>query len=132
MKFTLDNPSADYVFGNYGDGKLKVNQSSYDASLIIFPDKLHTDWPVTSVDDLEVHHFEEIITRHPGAVESGSHGYRRCLQNLQPAGGGRSRCCSCSNRFLTRTKKRDLVGRKYVSELQQYVQLLKRIGCDKP
>jgi len=72
MKFTLDNPSADYVFGNYGDGKLKVNQSSYDASLIIFPDKLHTDWPVTSVDDLEVHHFEEIITRHPDIVLLGT------------------------------------------------------------
>ena len=42
MKFTLDNPSADYVFGNYGDGKLKVNQTDYDSSLIIFPDMLHT------------------------------------------------------------------------------------------
>jgi len=72
MKFTLDNPSADYVFGNYGDGKLKVNQTDYDSSLIIFPDMLHTDWPVSSVNDLEVQHFEEIITRNPDIVILGT------------------------------------------------------------
>jgi len=72
MKFTLDNPTADYVFGNYGDGKLKVNQTDYDTSLIIFPDMLHTDWPVTSVDDLSVEHFEEIITRNPDIVLLGT------------------------------------------------------------
>jgi len=32
MKFTLDNPAADYVFGHYGDGKLKVNQTDYNNS----------------------------------------------------------------------------------------------------
>ena len=72
MKFTLDNPTADYVFGNYGDGKLKVNQSEYTTSLIIFPDKLYTDWPVASVDDLEVPHFEQIITRNPDIVLLGT------------------------------------------------------------
>lgn len=72
MKFTLDNPSADYVFGDYGDGKLKVNETPYDSSLVIFPDALHTDWPVTSVDDLEVRHFEEIIARSPDIVLLGT------------------------------------------------------------
>lgn len=72
MKFTLDNPSADYVFGNYGDGKLKVNQTDYDSSLIIFPDMLHTDWPVSSVNELEVQHFEEIIARSPDIVLLGT------------------------------------------------------------
>ncbi len=72
MKFTLDNPSADYVFGNYGDGKLKVNQTDYDSSLIIFPDMLHTDWPVSSVNELEVQHFEEIIVRSPDIVLLGT------------------------------------------------------------
>lgn len=72
MKFTLDNPSADYVFGDYGDGELKVNQTAYDTSLVIFPDALHTDWPVASVDDLEVHHFDEIIARRPDIVLLGT------------------------------------------------------------
>jgi len=66
MKFTLDNPTADYVF------ELKVNQTDYDPSLIIFPDMLHTDWPVTCVDDLSVEHFEEIITRNPDIVLLGT------------------------------------------------------------
>ena len=72
MKFTLDNPTADYVFGNYGDGKLKVNQSEYNTSLIILPDKLYTDWPVASDDDLEAQHFEQIITRNPDIVLLGT------------------------------------------------------------
>lgn len=72
MKFTLDTPSADYVFGHYGDGKLKVNQSDYDTSLIIFPDALYTDWPVNSVDELEVKHLDEIVRRSPDIVLLGT------------------------------------------------------------
>lgn len=72
MKFTLDKPSADYVFGHYGDGKLKVNETDHRASLIIFPDALHTDWPVDSVDKLKISHFEEIISRRPDVVLLGT------------------------------------------------------------
>ena len=72
MKFTLDNPAADFVFGHYGDGKLKVNDTDYTSSLIIFPDTLHTDWPVASVDDITIGHFEEIIARSPDIVLLGT------------------------------------------------------------
>ena len=72
MKFTLDNPSADYVFGHYGDGKLKVNQTDYQASLIIFPDALVTDWPVNAVQELKVSHFDEIVKRKPEIVLLGT------------------------------------------------------------
>lgn len=72
MKFTLDNPSADYVFGHYGDGKLKVNQTDHTSSLIIFPDTLLTDWPVTSVEELQVSHFDEIVSRNPDIVLLGT------------------------------------------------------------
>ena len=72
MKFTLENPSADFVFGHYGDGLLKVNQTSYDSSLIIFPDALHTDWPVNSIDDIDISHFEEITRRRPDIVLLGT------------------------------------------------------------
>ncbi len=72
MKFTLDNPAADYVFGHYGDGRLKVNQTDYDASLIIFPDTLITDWPVNNLDDMSISHFDEIISRNPDIVLLGT------------------------------------------------------------
>ncbi len=72
MKFTLDNPDADYVFGHYGDGKLKVNQTLYESSLVIFPDALHTGWPVNSIDELVVDHFKEVLARSPDIVLLGT------------------------------------------------------------
>lgn len=72
MKFTLDNPSADYVFGHYGDGVLKVNQTNYQDSLIIFPDALVTDWPVHSVEELKMSHFDKILKRKPEIVLLGT------------------------------------------------------------
>lgn len=91
MKFTLDSPSADYVFGHYGDGKLKINQTEHDASLIIFPDALFTDWPVNSVDELQVAHFAEIIKRNPDIVLLGTGLHQRfptiaCRRSLVEAG----------------------------------------------
>ncbi len=72
MKFVLDNPEADYVFGHYGDGKLKVNEQLYDTSMVIFPDALHTDWPCNSINELTVGHFDEIIARNPDIVLLGT------------------------------------------------------------
>jgi len=72
MKFTLDNPAADYVFGHYGDGKLKVNQTDYNTSLIIFPDALVTDWPVNSVEELKISDLDELIKRKPDIALLGT------------------------------------------------------------
>jgi len=72
MKFTQDTPNADYVFGHYGDGKLMVNTDVHTCSLIIFPDKLVSDWPVQTVDDLTPEHFKEISTRSPEIVLLGT------------------------------------------------------------
>ena len=72
MKLTLEKPSADFVFGHYGDGLLKVNQASYDRSLIIFPDALHPDWPVNTIDDIDISHFAEISRRKPDIVLLGT------------------------------------------------------------
>jgi len=72
MKFTLDNPTADYVFGHYGDGRLVINQTEYESSLIIFPDSLHAQWPVNSIEELELTHLDEIIQRSPDIVLLGT------------------------------------------------------------
>ena len=72
MKFTLESANADYVFGHYGDGKLTVNETAYNTSLIIFPDKLTTDWPVNSLEELDISHFQEIIDRQPDIALLGT------------------------------------------------------------
>jgi len=72
MKFTLDNPNAEFVFGHYGEGKLKVNETIYESSLIIFPDALHTDWPVNSIDELRAQHLQQVIDRKPDIMLLGT------------------------------------------------------------
>lgn len=72
MKFTQDTPNADYVFGHYGDGKLIVNTEVHESSLIIFPDKLVSNWPVQSVDDLAPEHFSDISARNPEIILLGT------------------------------------------------------------
>lgn len=71
MKFTLENPQADYVFSNYGNGALTVNEQPHEGSLLIFPDTL-TDWPVVSVKDLTIRDFELFIDRRPDIIILGT------------------------------------------------------------
>lgn len=71
MKFTLENPQADYVFNNYGSGILTVNDQPYERSLLIFPNAL-TEWPVTSIPELELDHFAAFIDRRPDIIILGT------------------------------------------------------------
>ncbi len=71
MKFTLENPNADYVFNNYGDGVLTVNEQPYNNSVLIFPDSL-TDWPVNSAQQLEIGHFTTFLERRPDIIILGT------------------------------------------------------------
>lgn len=71
MKFTLDNPQGEFVFSNYGDGFLTVNDQSHSNSLVIFPDLLET-WEVTGFDQLTADHFDIFIDRKPDVVILGT------------------------------------------------------------
>ncbi len=72
MKFTLDNPDGEYVFSDYGDGYLTINENRHEQSLIVFPDEIHTQWPVESVGTLEISHFDLLIERKPDVVILGT------------------------------------------------------------
>ena len=71
MKFTLDNPQGEFVFSNYGDGFLTVNDQSHSNSLVIFPDLLET-WEVPGFDQLTADHFDIFIDRKPDVVILGT------------------------------------------------------------
>ena len=71
MKFTLDNPQGEFVFSNYGDGFLTVNDQSHNNSLVIFPDLLEA-WPVSDFDQLTADHFTIFTERNPDVVILGT------------------------------------------------------------
>lgn len=71
MKFTLENPQAGYVFNNYGNGVLMVNEEPYETNLLIFPDSL-AEWTPKSVQDLKIGDFDIFIDRRPDIVILGT------------------------------------------------------------
>ncbi len=71
MKFTLDNPQGEFVFSNYGDGFLTVNDQQHDNNLLIFPDHLEA-WPVSDINQLGADDFEIFLQRKPDVVIFGT------------------------------------------------------------
>ncbi len=71
MKFTLDKPQGEFVFSNYGDGFLTVNDQSHSNHLVIFPDHLEP-WSVATFDQLTADHFDIFVKRNPDVVILGT------------------------------------------------------------
>lgn len=66
MKLHPANFSHQYIFTGYGDGYVVINQIRYEKNLIVLPDRLIENWPVISVSELEIQHFENLL---PHALE---------------------------------------------------------------
>ncbi|MBP6367628.1 MAG: Mth938-like domain-containing protein [Nitrosomonas sp.] len=75
MKLHLANFAHQNIFTGYGDGYVLINQIRHEKSLIIFPDQLLENWPVTSIAQLEMQHFDSLIQRTPEILilGTGSH-----------------------------------------------------------
>lgn len=72
MKLHLANFSHQYIFTGYGDGYVLINQVRHEKSLIVLPDHLIEDWPITSVSQLEVQHFENLAPYTPEIIILGT------------------------------------------------------------
>ena len=72
MKLHLANFSHQYIFTGYGDGYVLVNQIRYEKNLIVLPDHLIENWPVISVSQLEVQHFDYLMPHAPEIVILGT------------------------------------------------------------
>jgi len=71
MKFTLDNPQGEYVFSNYGEGFLSVNDQKLESSVLIFPDSVEP-WSVSDVATLSVDDFSMFLERKPDVLIFGT------------------------------------------------------------
>ena len=72
MKLHLANFAHQYIFTGYGDGYVLINQIRYEKSLIVLPDHLIEDWPVSSVSQIENRHFESMLSRTPAIIILGT------------------------------------------------------------
>lgn len=68
MQLTEDRPEGQYFIRSLGSDAIQVVDTRYRDSLILSPEHGVSDWPVTSVDDLEAAHFEPVLAWRPDVV----------------------------------------------------------------
>ncbi len=71
MKLDLDAGTGN-IIRFYSQGKVVVNQTTYTASLIVFPELVIPDWPPQRFVDLAAPHFELINKHRPEIVIVGT------------------------------------------------------------
>ena len=72
MKLHLANFSHQNIFTGYGEGYVLINQLRYEKSLIVLPERLIEEWPVVSVSQLEVQHFDNLLSHTPEIIILGT------------------------------------------------------------
>jgi uncharacterized protein len=60
------------IFTGYGEGYVLINQIRYEKNLIVLPDYLVEDWPILSVQELELQHFENLLPHSPEIILLGT------------------------------------------------------------
>lgn len=72
MKLHLSQQPGQYLFTNYGDGYVMVNQQRFESSLIVLPDQLIEHWEPRSLDALTEAHFTELADLNAEVVLLGT------------------------------------------------------------
>lgn len=93
MKLHLTQAEGRHLITGHGPGWVQINASRHTASLILTPEKLLSDWPVTSLESLEAEHFLPVIDLAPEVLLLGTGSRLRfpapaCLKLLAEANIG--------------------------------------------
>jgi uncharacterized protein len=72
MKMTLDNLVGLNTISAYENGQCKIRGRLYSPSLVVFSDRLITDWPVLDLDHLRSQDFAPIVDAAPAVVLLGT------------------------------------------------------------
>ena len=56
----------------YGNHFVRVNEERFDASVIVLPDTLISDWPPVAIEELQAAHLETIVKLGPEVVVLGT------------------------------------------------------------
>ncbi|TAK66159.1 MAG: hypothetical protein EPO19_15135 [Betaproteobacteria bacterium] len=72
MKLHLSSISGINLFTGYGEGYVMVNQRRHERNLVVLRDRLVTDWPATSFDEIDAGDFALLAELRPEIVLLGT------------------------------------------------------------
>lgn len=72
MKIEREQAEGRNTFTGYGEGYVEVNRTRHSTSLVVSGERLVTDWPARSVEDLGADHFAAILELKPEIVLLGT------------------------------------------------------------
>lgn len=72
MKISQETAAGRNLFTGYGAGYVEVNRVRHVASLVVSGDRVVTDWPARSIEELTADHFAAILELSPEIVLLGS------------------------------------------------------------
>ncbi len=72
MKFAQDDMTGKYVIRSYQAGKLTINDTVYERSVIIMPERLIDDWQPQSFEELTTEHMLELAKLEPEILLLGT------------------------------------------------------------
>ena len=72
MKIEREQAEGKNMFTGYGEGYVAVNGTPHSSSLVVAGDRLITDWPARSLEELKPDHFAAILELKPEIVLLGS------------------------------------------------------------
>ena len=71
MKFSLADADGGYTIHAYTDEHIVIGERRYDRSLILQPERIIDDWPVSSVEQLQAEDFRRLAQLEPNLVLLG-------------------------------------------------------------
>ncbi|QWD66684.1 Mth938-like domain-containing protein [Polynucleobacter sp. MWH-Aus1W21] len=72
MKLQSDPHYGANTITGYGDGYVEINKTPYAHAVVLSSDGAITEWSVKSFDDLEAHHFSQLVDLKPELILIGT------------------------------------------------------------
>ena len=72
MKLQSDPHSGANTITGYGDGYVEINKTPYAHAVVLSSDGAISEWTAKSFDDLEAHHFSQLIDLKPELILIGT------------------------------------------------------------
>lgn len=72
MKLQSDPHSGANTITGYGDGYVEINKTPYAHAVVLSSDGAITEWSAQSFDNLEAHHFSQLVDLKPELILIGT------------------------------------------------------------
>ena len=72
MKLQSDPHSGANTITGYGDGYVEINKTPYAHAVVLSSDGAISEWSAQSFDDLEAHHFSQLVDLKPELIIIGT------------------------------------------------------------